>query len=287
MSTFTSYMLLTRDFPRTLSNLSKQKPIATAAQYYQANIGKVKSVDDLMKDQRLFSYVMKAAGLEDMTYAKAFVKKVLLSDLNDEKSFANKLTDKRYVELAKNFNFGTDGKVKPISDVQSDAQEQAMVGLYNNSIIVRENAAQAAISGFSAGIDAISSVDDLLPPNDPKLFNFALTAFGLGGLIGNANPAFFRDVLTKDANDPTNPIAQIDTSNTEGAALVTKLKAFAAVFNFEADGSVSPGGVQTLTQKALTVDGYLKNSGASSVTATLLFSADTYRNSIGNVTTAQ
>ena len=50
MSTFTSYMLLTRDYSRTLSNLAKNTQIANQASYYQANIGKVKSVDDLMKN---------------------------------------------------------------------------------------------------------------------------------------------------------------------------------------------------------------------------------------------
>jgi hypothetical protein len=45
----------------------------------------VKSVDDLLKNDRLYQYAMKAHGLEDMTYAKAFMKKVLESDLSDPK----------------------------------------------------------------------------------------------------------------------------------------------------------------------------------------------------------
>lgn len=288
MSTFTSYMLLTRDYSRTLSNLAKNTQIANQASYYQANIGKVKSVDDLMKNDRLYSYVMKAAGLEDMTYAKAFVRKVLLSDLNDEKSFANKLTDKRYVELAKTFNFDTKGQVKPVTDIQSDLQEQTMIGLYNNSIIARETASQAAISAYGAGVDALTSVDDLFPPTgEATVFNFALTAFGLGELSKYASPAYFREILTKDLTDPTNPIQLIDQSSSEGLALATKLKAFVSAFNFETDGSVSAGGAQSLAQKARTVDGYLQNSGKSSVTATLLYSAETYRNTIGSITSAQ
>lgn len=288
MSTFTSYMLLTRDYSRTLSNLSKNTIISNQASYYQANIGKVKSVDDLMNNDRLYSYVMKAAGLEDMAYAKAFVKKVLLSDLNDEKSFANKLTDKRYVELAKTFNFDTKGQVKPVTDVQSDLQEQTMIGLYNNSIIARETAGQAAIAAYGAGIDALTSVDDLFPPSgDRTVFDFALTAFGLGELTKYAAPAYFREILTKDLTDPTNPVQLIDRSTAEGLALAKKLEAFVSSFNFETDGSVSVGGAQSLAQKAKTVDGYLQNSGKSSVTATLLYSTETYRNTVGSITSAQ
>ena len=51
------------------------------------------SVDQLLKDRRLFSIAMKAHGLEDMTYATAFMRKVLESDLNDTSSFARKLAD--------------------------------------------------------------------------------------------------------------------------------------------------------------------------------------------------
>ena len=48
---------------------------------------------------------MKAHGLEDMTYAKAFMVKALKEGVADPDSFANKLTDKRYAEFVTSFNF--------------------------------------------------------------------------------------------------------------------------------------------------------------------------------------
>ena len=107
--------------------------MSNAEEYYRANIGKVKTVDDLVDDNRLFTYVMKAAGLEEMTYARAFMKKVLESDLTDADSFANQLTDRRYRDFAAKFNFNTEGKVSTFTDIQSDIQEQDLVGLYNSS----------------------------------------------------------------------------------------------------------------------------------------------------------
>lgn len=285
MSTFTSYLQLTRDYSRTLSNLSKTPQIANASQYYQANIGKVKTVDDLMKDQKLYSYVMKAAGLEDMTYAKAFIKKVLLSDLNDTKSFANQLTDKRYFDLAKTFNFNTKGEVASVTDIQSDQQEQTLTALYDRQLADRDIAASKTIADYSAGIDALTSVDDLLA--NKSLFNFALSAYGLGDIAKNASPAFFREILTKDLSDPTHPIYAIPTDTAKGAALVDNLRSLVLAFNFETDGSVSAGGVQSTEQKGATVAGWLNSSGASSAKSSLLFSADYYRNAIGAITSAQ
>jgi hypothetical protein len=45
---------------------------------------------------------MKAHGLEDMSYAKALIRKVLVEGtVADENSFANKLADSRYKDFAK------------------------------------------------------------------------------------------------------------------------------------------------------------------------------------------
>lgn len=282
MSTFTSYLLLSRDLPLTLSNLSKTRPVSNAAQYYQANIGKVKTVDDLLGDQRLYSYAMKAAGLEDMSYAKAFIKKVLLSDLTDAKSFANQLTDKRYFELAKTFNFNTKGELAPVSDIQSDLQQQTMVGLYSSSILAREDAASQLIAEYAAGIDGLTSVDGLLDPGNKKLFDFALTAHGLGSLARYASTSYFRDILTTDLSDTGHPIYAVTDT-----ALRDKLHAFVSAFNFEDSDTVPAGTAQSATQKSATIDGYLKQSGASTATATLLFSAQTYRDSVTTITSAQ
>ena len=54
---------------------------------------------------------MKAHGLEDMTYAKAFMVKALKEGVSDPDSFANKLTDKRYAEFVAAFNFAENGEL--------------------------------------------------------------------------------------------------------------------------------------------------------------------------------
>ncbi|GLR93164.1 hypothetical protein ACVME5_003008 [Bradyrhizobium liaoningense] len=97
VTTYFSYSYITHNLKQSLTRVEQQSDVAREAAYYKANIGKVKTIDDFMKDYRLYHYAMKAYGLEDMAYAKAFMKQVLESDLNDSKSFVNKLVDsKRY-----------------------------------------------------------------------------------------------------------------------------------------------------------------------------------------------
>ena len=108
-----------------------QTEVSNAAKYYQDNIGKVTSVDDFLNDPRLFSYAMTAYGLSDMTYAKAFMKKVLTSDLSDSKSFVNKLTDPRFQTFAKAYQFSTDGNVADQAVIaQNSSDEDDTIDLY-------------------------------------------------------------------------------------------------------------------------------------------------------------
>ena len=85
VSTYFGYSYVARNLAQTLTRVAQQTDVSRDAAYYKANIGKVHSVDDLMNDYRLYHYVTKAYGLEDMAYAKAFMKKVLQSNLSDSK----------------------------------------------------------------------------------------------------------------------------------------------------------------------------------------------------------
>ena len=120
LSTYSSYLTVNRDMKASLSKVESQAPVKRDTEYYEANIGKVKTVDDLLGDYRLYSYAMQAYGLAEMTSGKAFMRKVLDSDLSDSKSFANTLTDKRYLQMAQAFNFKGDAKT-PAEAVKQSA----------------------------------------------------------------------------------------------------------------------------------------------------------------------
>lgn len=111
ISTYTSYRLISQNLPQSLERVSKQPDVARETEYYLSKIGQIKSVDDFMTDSRIYNYALKAHGLEDMAYAKAFIRKVLTEGPTNENSFANQLIDKRYLELAKTFNFADHGEV--------------------------------------------------------------------------------------------------------------------------------------------------------------------------------
>lgn len=107
MTTNTDYQLIVRDMPASLKRVSEEPVIARETEYYLENISKVKSIEDFLADDRLFSYAMKAHGLEEMDYAKGLIRKVLEGGTEDDDALANKFTDSRYKAFAEAFDFKT------------------------------------------------------------------------------------------------------------------------------------------------------------------------------------
>jgi hypothetical protein len=110
-TTYTSYKLISADLQTSLKRVSEQPDVKRDTEYYLSKIGGIKSIDAFFADDRLYNYVMKAHGLEDMAYAKAFMRKVLTEGVDDKNAFANQLSDTRYRELAEALNFARHGEV--------------------------------------------------------------------------------------------------------------------------------------------------------------------------------
>ena len=116
VSTLVNYNAITRDLERSLQRVQAQPMVQRESDYYLENIEKVKSVEDFIGNDRLYRYAMKAFGLEDMAYAKAFMVKVLEGGIDDSDSFANSLNDQRYREFAETFNFARFGEDTTVFD---------------------------------------------------------------------------------------------------------------------------------------------------------------------------
>lgn len=201
VSTYFSYSYITRNLKQSLTRVEQQQDVAREAAYYKAHIGKVKSVDDFMKDYRLYHYATKAYGLEDMAYAKAFMKKVLESDLSDANSFVNQLVDKRYREFAAAFSFN--GSATPVA--QSENQTDEMIGLYTATRKSQVDALAGDSNYYSAEIGNISSADQLL--NNDRLRNYVYSAYGID------QSKWSRDTISQVLrSDPSDPNSYVNTT---------------------------------------------------------------------------
>jgi len=116
LTTLASYRLISSNLDRSLKNTAAEPQVARESEYYLSHIENVKSIDDFLSDYKVFNYAMKAFGLGDMTYAKAFMRKVLTEGVDSNNAFANTLSDTRYRDFAEAFNFKRYGETTTIFD---------------------------------------------------------------------------------------------------------------------------------------------------------------------------
>ena len=88
------------------SAFEKSPEIARDTDYFAENIGKITTAEELVNDYRLLKVALGAFGLDDDISNKFFIRKVLEDGTLSPDALANKLSDKRYLEMAKTFGFG-------------------------------------------------------------------------------------------------------------------------------------------------------------------------------------
>ncbi|AHD08800.1 DUF1217 domain-containing protein [Phaeobacter gallaeciensis] len=149
-----------------------------AVQDFTQKIEGIQSSDQLLDDYNVLKVALGAFGLDEDINNRAFIKKVLDSDLSEPTSFANRLNDNRYLGLAQTFGFGGDaGPQLPSSSVEKP---------YAN----------------------VASPEDLL--SNQTLLNQALDDFGLEKYAGNE--FFLMRVLESDTTDPASFVNRLSDS---------------------------------------------------------------------------
>ncbi|UJW76296.1 DUF1217 domain-containing protein [Rhizobium sp. SL42] len=275
VSTYLSYDLATRDLKSSLNRVASDSQVARETAYFEENIGNVTSVDEFLDDYRLYSFAMKAYGLEEMTYAKAYMKKVLESDLNESTSFANVLSDDRYRNFAAAFQFT--GQTK---DSQTSAQETKLLALLDEQLVAENDAIETETYYYESVIDTVTSADSLV--KNTRLFNYVLDAYGIDGTYYTKE--HFTKILTSDLSDSTSYVNQLVENDASNSAAFLKM---AQAFSFNTDGSLSGTTAQTAEQKESTVALYIEEEQTYASEYYLQREKAYYTAQIANVTTVE
>ena len=229
LSTYLSYQLIARDIPKAIDRVEREPMVDRETKYYIENISKVKTVDEFVKDARLFRYAMKAHGLEDMAYAKAFMVKALKEGVSDPDSFANKLQDKRYAEFVSTYNFEKYGEnATSFNRAQHDAPENfassVAIGTLESGFDFVEN----EVGYYVSNISNVRSIDELMA--DSRLLYVAMGAFGLDSTV--ETPERIREMLEGGVADPESPANSLPDK---------RYANFVAAFDFAVHGEATTG----------------------------------------------
>jgi hypothetical protein len=176
MTTLSSYLQIANNQAKWQSITAKSPDVATQTKYFQDNIGKVKSADAFMKDERLFDYAMTAFGLGDLTYAKGMMKKVLEQGVGSG-SLAVTLNSSNIKAFATAFDFADNGEETTASTtlvdtVASRYAEQALETKQGD-----QNPGVELALYFQRKAPEITSVYGILA--DAKILSVVQTALGI------------------------------------------------------------------------------------------------------------
>ena len=104
-STTTAFLAVSQNLSRYQAMTAAEPAVKTASAYYEANIGSVKSISDLVGNYRLLSYALNAYGLGDQINAKGLITKVLEGGVSNPKSLANTLPNSQMEGVCGGFQF--------------------------------------------------------------------------------------------------------------------------------------------------------------------------------------
>lgn len=313
ITSFQSYTFYTKDINQTLSRKAADAVISRELKYYRDTIESITSIDEFLANDRVYAYAMKAYGLEEMAYAKAFIRKVLESDLTDTSSFANLLTDSRYKTLAAAYDFGN---TKTSEIVQTTSQIDALIGTYEQTIEDNDSLLKADTAYFTAVAQTFTNVDDLFKNTrardyvfttfgvDPKTFDYDTIRSVITSDITDAG-SYINSVvapkvsewtlLVTDLNtqltDPSKTAAEKEKINyliTQYSKAIAKADNFfnmAASFNFNADGTLDSNvPAMNAAQLNLVTESYVLSQPRLTSTGALL-NKQYYEDTISSITT--
>jgi hypothetical protein len=227
-TTLSSYQLVAGNLSKWQSMTAKSPDVAQQTKYYQANIGNVKSAKDLIKNYRLFNYVMTSFGLSSMaSYGKGLIQKVLEQGVGNSKNLAYTLKDSRILELAKTFDFVSNGeKTTSSSAVQTDVVNNYLRQALESNQGQLNPGVQMALH-FERSAPNITTAYQILADKD--LLSVVQTALGLSKYMSMEDIDKQANTLSKlinfkDFQDPKKLhnfiqrfAAQYDIANSDGS----------------------------------------------------------------------
>lgn len=160
LSGIAGWQFLQRTQESQFETFERSPQLEREVEYFQENIWKVSSAEELVNDRVLFQISLGAFGLEDEVDKKFFMQKILQEGTDDPSSFANSLVDPKYAEMSEAFGFGNlVGPNNVLSDFSTrlvaqykERQFEIAVGETDNSLRLAMNF-KRSISDYANGSD--------------------------------------------------------------------------------------------------------------------------------------
>lgn len=177
ISTAISFRLISDNLDRSMAQIANRPQVEREVEYYRQNIGAVKSIDEFMSDARLVNFAMAAHGMQDLSYAKGLIRKVLEEGIDSSTALANRLADSRFGEFATTFNFARYGSATTSFERTGEETVKKYLRQALEVDAGRQGEGVRLSLYFERKADQIGNAYDIL--SDRALLQVARTALGL------------------------------------------------------------------------------------------------------------
>lgn len=113
---------------KQLAAVAAAPQVAKEEAYFKAAIGRMDSVDDLLKDRRALTYLLTSYGLGSEVNKAGIIKKVLTEDPSQKRAVVNSLADSRWRTLAVDLDTYNSGLGKLKGDITKDTFSASTIG---------------------------------------------------------------------------------------------------------------------------------------------------------------
>lgn len=242
LTTTAAYRVIKNDMAAALARAAAQPGAAREQRYYLERISSIKSAEEFVADRRVFAFAMEAFGLADMVYAKAFMRRVLEGGIDDPKSLANTLTDRRYREFAETFNFKRYGSATTSFDRTQRGTVDRLARQKLEQQAGQSNEGVRLALYFERKAPSVTSYYEILA--DRALFSVVATAFQLPQNMSRIDIDRQKSMLA----------ARFDLSDFKSPEKLAKMIArFTALWDTEQRAAASPSPTAALYSGGTTV----------------------------------
>ncbi|MBR9762724.1 MAG: DUF1217 domain-containing protein [Rhodobacteraceae bacterium] len=186
---YAGWAFLERTYEAQRQSFDKSPLITRDTAYFEANIDKVTTPEDLVSDRRLLRVALGAYGLEDDIDNRYFIRKVLEDGTLKEDALALRLSDERYRDFAAAFGFDRGTPSTQLStfgaEITARFRQQAFevaVGDQDETMRFALNAQR--VLGDLADEDSAVDTKWFKIMGNPPLREVFQTAFGLPASFG-------------------------------------------------------------------------------------------------------
>lgn len=252
LSSLTGLALVDATHDRQITSIRNSSQGAREINTFRERIGNIQTVDQLLDDQELYSFVMKAYDLEDQIFGKALMAKVFKSDIDDPTSLVSRLTSQRFKDIHQGLGFATDGigNSNTLNPVWQEEMVERFLERQFINIQADQNETIGTVLEFRKQVGSIDSPFDFL--KSAELSEFIRTAIGIpaeaSGLNIDKLAALIEDRVDIDKlNDPKEVnklvlryIAIKDAQNTANISANTAVQLMSAAVNTSSGGQFVP-----------------------------------------------